>query len=136
MIAGELCTRKIVIVSQEATALEAAKLMLEHKVGCVVVVEKKKRENVPVGIVTEQDMVLKIVAGDARAGAIGITAVMSEKLMTAREDESVLDVLQHMHTKGIRHMPIVNAQRELIGILASEDVLALLAREGGDFLHN
>ena len=135
MIARELCTRKIVMVATEASALEAAKLMLEHKVGCVVVVEKKRRENVPVGIVTEQDMVLKIVAGDARAGAIGVTAVMSEKLLTAREDKSVLDVLQQMHTKRIRHMPIVNAQGELIGILAAEDVLALLAREGGDFLH-
>ena len=135
MIARELCTRKIVMVAQEATALEAAQLMLEHKVGCVVVTEKKNRENVPVGIVTEQDMVLKIVAGDARAGAIGITAVMSEKLLTAREDENVLDVLQQMHTKRIRHMPIVNDQGELIGILASEDVLAFLARDGEVFFH-
>jgi len=135
MIAGELCTRKIVMVAQEATALEAAKLMLEHKVGCVVVVEKKMRGNVPIGIVTERDLVLKIVAGDARAGAIGITAVMSEKLMTAREDESVFDVLQRMHTKSIRHMPVMNAQEELIGILAADDVLAFFAKEGGDFLH-
>lgn len=135
MIAGELCTRKFVMVAQEATVLEAAKLMLTHKVGCVVVVKKKMRENVPVGIVTERDMVLKIVAGDARAGAIGITAVMSEKMMTVKEDERALDVLQQMHMKRIRHMPVVNAQGELIGILAAEDVLAFFAKEGGDFLH-
>ena len=123
------------MVAQETTALDAAKLMLEHKVGCVVVVEKKKARNVPVGIVTEQDLVLKIVAGDARAGAIRITAVMSDKLMTAAAHENVSDVLQKMYAKGIRHMPVINAEGEIIGILASEDVLAFLVKEREHFFH-
>ena len=129
MNAGELCNREVVIVNRDQTILDAAKLMREYHVGDVVVVEKQKEANVPVGILTDRDIVIKILAQDLDAGKVQIGDTMSFDLLTALEDDEILETVKRMRGRGVRRIPVVNAQGGLEGIIAVDDLVDLLAEQ-------
>lgn len=131
MNVGEFCSREVVIASEEATIVEIAQLMRKHHVGDVVIVDRSKSPPVPIGIVTDRDIVVELVAAEVPLGAVSVGDVMSYDLATAREDEAVWDALQRMRTRGVRRLPVVNAQGGLEGILALDDLLELLSEELG-----
>ncbi|HER62893.1 MAG TPA: CBS domain-containing protein, partial [Desulfobacteraceae bacterium] len=83
----------------------------------------------PVGILTDRDIVVELLATEVPLDAVSVGDVMTFTLVTAREQDSIWDTLQSMRTKGIRRVPVVNDQGGLEGILSVDDLLELLAEE-------
>jgi CBS domain-containing protein len=129
MPVGEICNREVVIVQAGKSALEAAQLMRQHHVGDVVVVEERGGFRVPVGIVTDRDLVVEIVAPGLDPSAITVGDIMAPELATVTENIGVFEAIQYMRTKGVRRLPVVDGNGGLIGILAVDDLLELLADE-------
>lgn len=132
MSVGEICNRDVVITDRTTTIMEAAQLMRQYHVGNVVVVEDKGDQNVPVGILTDRDIVLEVLAKTVALDTVTVGDVMSSDLITAREQDGVWETIKLMRSRGIRRLPVVNDQGGLEGILAVDDLLELLAEEIAD----
>lgn len=132
MIVGELCIREVVIIHGRDTIRDAAKLMRSHHVGNVVAVESRNGENIPIGILTDRDIVLGLLATDVDIDAVTVGDVMSSELLCVREDEDVFTALKRMRQHGVRRMVVVNERDSLEGILAVDDLIALLSEQLGD----
>lgn len=129
MRVGEFCSREVVIVDREETIVEAARLMREKHVGDVVVVEERAGERFPVGIMTDRDIVVQLVAAGIALDAVSIGDAMSFELATAREEDGLLDTIRRMQSKGVRRLPVVDGRGVLVGILSVDDVLELISEQ-------
>lgn len=130
---GEICNRDVVAVTRETTAAAAAQLMRQHHIGALVVCEQMNgKHRMPVGIVTDRDIVVEVVAPELRADTITVGDIMREELVTMRESEGVVPTLEVMRFKGVRRLPIVGADGQLVGIVSVDDLLGVLAEELGD----
>ena len=128
MNAGDLCNRDVVTIEASASVVEAARLMREHHVGDLVVIEERQDAPVPVGILTDRDIVVSLIARDVPdLHTLRVFDVLAEEVVTAREDESLADVVKRMRTHGIRRIPVVDEDGVLAGIIAFDDVVDLLA---------
>jgi len=128
---GEICTRNVTIAFRATTLNGAAKLMRENHVGSLVVVDEVAGLRIVVGILTDRDIVTAVVASDLDPGALRVEDVMSTDLVTAREDDSLIDLVRTMRRKGVRRIPVVGGQGELVGVVTLDDVLDILAQELG-----
>lgn len=129
MTIGEICNRETVFATKNSSILEAAQLMREHHVGDLVVVEESSGKRIPIGIVTDRDLVLEILAKDVDDKSVTVGDIMSSDLVTARENDGLYETLQRMRAKGARRMPVVDAKGVLAGIVTADDLLDLLADE-------
>jgi len=129
MPVSEICNREVVIVQREDTVHEAAKLMRQHHVGDVVVVEERKGVRVPVGIITDRDLVVEIMAPDLMQMVITVGDIMGEKLATVKDSMGVYESIQYMRAEGVRRLPVVDGRGGIVGILTLDDLLELLAEE-------
>ena len=127
MTIGELCNREVVVVNKGENALEAARLMRQYHVGDVVVVEDKDDRKVPAGILTDRDIVIELVAEQVAPESVTVEDVMSDQLLTINESDELLDTLEKMRASGVRRVPVVGKEGELVGILTLDDVLDILA---------
>ncbi len=134
MSAGEYCNREVVVVLKSEPVSEAISLMRSHHVGDVVVVETTATGTKPVGILTDRDIVLEILAEGVDLGAVSIGDVMSYELVTVTEDTKLIDTIKLMRDKGVRRIPVVNQQGELEGLLSVDDILELLAEQLTDIV--
>lgn len=75
---GEICNREVVIVRKEDSILEAAKLMREYHVGDVVVVDDREGRVIPLGILTDRDIVVELIAKEVPLDSVSVQDVMSE----------------------------------------------------------
>jgi CBS domain-containing protein len=129
MAVGEICNREVVIAEKALSVVDAAQLMRKHHVGDLVVVEEKDGRKHPVGIVTDRDIVVEVVAAGVNPDALKVGDIMGPEVATVREGEGLFEALRHMRDKGVRRMPVVDRDGGLVGILALDDLLSLLAEE-------
>lgn len=129
MSVKEFCNREVVITHCETSIIEAAKLMRQYHVGDIVVIDSETELPVPVGILTDRDIVIELIAREVPFDAVTVGDVMSRELMVARECDSIWATLQRMRARGVRRVPVVNDRGGLEGILTVDDVLELLADE-------
>ena len=129
MAIGEICNRKVVFAQRETTVLEAARLMREHHVGDLVVVDESGDKRVPVGIVTDRDVVLEIVCMELDASVLTAGDIMGLELATVRDNEGVFETMRYMRSKGVRRIPVVDAHGGLVGIVTLDDLVEILAEE-------
>ncbi|KPK29321.1 MAG: histidine kinase [Nitrospira bacterium SG8_35_1] len=129
MTVGKFCNREVIIADKNSSIAEIAKLMRKHHVGDVVLVNDKGGRATPIGILTDRDIVIELIACDVPLDSVSAGDVMSYELVTAREEDSIWDTLHRMRAKGIRRVPVVNDKDELEGILSADDLLELFAEE-------
>jgi CBS domain-containing protein len=129
---AEICTGHVVVASRETPLTEAAKLMRRFHVGDVIVIEEKKGRQVPVGIVTDRDIVVEVLAEGLECGGLTVGDVMSSDLITVRDSEGIIETVRLMRSKGTRRVPVVNAEGALVGIVSVDDLIQRLAGELGD----
>lgn len=110
MTTGKFCTRDTVVTRKDATIVEVARLMREHHVGDVVIVSEEDGERVPIGIITDRDLVVEILAQNLSPDDVAVGDIMSFELVTAREEDSLWDSIQQMRVKGVRRIPVVNGR--------------------------
>lgn len=126
---SEICNREVVVVRRDDTVLDAAKLMRQHHVGDVLVVEERNGAKVPVGIVTDRDLVVEIMAPELDHLVITVGDIMAPELATVKENTGVFEAIQYMRGTGVRRLPVVNDSGGLVGILTLDDLLELLSEE-------
>lgn len=131
MTIGAICNREVITVQRDATVLHAATLMRQYHVGDVVVIENRKDITVPVGIVTDRDVVVEVVATELDCNVFTVGDIMVTSLAVVKEDAGVLEAIQLMTSKGVRRLPVVDDNGGLIGIVTLDDLLLLLAKEFG-----
>ena len=126
---GEFCNREVVFATRETSIPEAAQLMRQYHVGDLVVVDEVNGKRVPAGIVTDRDIVIQIIAPSLDIDDFSVGDIMSPQLVSVQEKDGIFETIRLMRTKGIRRIPVVDAQDGLIGIVAADDILDLLAEE-------
>ncbi|MGE4542604.1 MAG: CBS domain-containing protein [Pedobacter sp.] len=134
MQVGEACNRDVVISDRNDLISDAAKLMRHHHVGDVVVVEERDGNYFPVGILTDRDLVVEILANEVAPETLLVGDVMTYDLVVAKEDESLPEAIKRMRDKGIRRMPVVTNDGVLAGIITLDDLLDLMAEQLADLV--
>lgn len=129
---GEVCNREVVIVAPSASVAEAAGLMRRHHVGDLVVVEERGGRRVPVGMLTDRDIVVEVVARGRAPAEVAVADVMARDPVTATVDEGLWDVVKHMRRRGVRRVPVVGPDGALEGLATADDLLELLGEEVWD----
>lgn len=132
MSIGEICNREVIVIEKEGSISEVVRLMRDHHVGDVVVVETRNGLRYPVGILTDRDIVVEILAKNIGLDDVGIVDVMSYELAVSGEEDDVIDTVKRMRAKGVRRMPVVNRQGVLIGIVTVDDLIDLIAEQVKD----
>jgi CBS domain-containing protein len=132
MTIGEVCTRKVVIASRDTPIYEAARMMREYHAGDLVVTEEFGDKRTPVGIVTDRDIVIEILAEGFSPEGLTVDEIMADHVVTVGEHDSVFEAIRSMRAAGVRRAPIVDAGGALIGIVSLDDLLELIAEELGD----
>ena len=134
MSIGEYCNRELVIVSRTESVKEAIDLMRSHHVGDVIVVDRQGDLVLPIGILTDRDIVLEILAEGVDLNTINIGDVMNYELVTVAEQSNLIDTIKIMQAKGVRRMPVVDNQGGLVGIITADDILELVAEQLQDIV--
>nr|WP_297355756.1 CBS domain-containing protein [uncultured Caldimonas sp.] len=129
LTAGAVCSRKVETTFRQVVVSEAARQMRDRHVGCLVVVEESEAGLVPIGLLTDRDIVTGIVAKEVDPGLLRVGDVVSDTLFTVREEDSVLDVLGAMRRRGVRRLPVTTPRGTLVGIVTLDDVLGVVADE-------
>lgn len=129
MTAGDLCNRIVTIAEPGLSVVDAARLMREHHVGCLVVTEGPRDARKVVGMLTDRDIVTAIVAKGVDPARLVVEDVMTSAVVTFGEDDTVMDLLDMMRTKGIRRVPVTTVQGMLVGLMALDDLLEIVAEQ-------
>lgn len=117
-------TEKVICAPADASVSSVAQQMRAHRVGCVVIVSGKR----PVGIVTDRDLALRIVA-ESLPGSTPVSEVMSPDPVTADQGAGIETILRALRNAGTRRLPLVNKQGDVVAIITHDDLVQLLARE-------
>ena len=128
MTIGKICNREVITVQRDATVLHAAVLMRQYHVGDVVVIENRKNKTVPIGIVTDRDIVVELVATELDCKVITVGDIIT-KLIVVKDSAGVFEAIQLMVNKGVRRLPVVDDDGGLVGIITLDDLLLLLSKE-------
>ena len=124
----DFATATVVVAEPDTTALIAAQLMRKHHVGALVVVDAQEKSR-PVGIVTDRDLVLALMAEGLDADVFTVGDIMSAQLVLASPDMDAMDAVQLMRNQRLRRLVLVDDVGRLVGIVTMEDILELLTRE-------
>ena len=130
MSVGDICTRVVFTISEEATVVEAARMMRTHQLGTLVVTVDRPGGEEPVGIITDRDIAVKAVAtSPERLEQLLVGDLVFQEMVTVEEDASIWQVLQRMRNRGIRRMPVIDNAGFLMGIVTLDDVLLRISEE-------
>ena len=129
----DFATSVVAVVEPETAALLVAQLMRQHHVGALVVVEAGEK-NKPVGIVTDRDLVLELMAEGLDPAVFTAGDIMSIDLVLARPEMDAMDAVRLMKKHRLRRLVIADEAGQLVGIVTMEDVLSLLTRELADLV--
>jgi CBS domain-containing protein len=124
---GKICTKPVVTASAEMTLDQAARAMRSKNVGALVVVNARR----PVGMLTDRDVMVEVVAKGMDPATVRVGDVMSKTPITIREDLGILDAAKAFAKTGVRRLPVVTKSGVLVGLIAVDDVIMLLGNEMG-----
>lgn len=126
MRVGEFCNREVVMVNGDESVKVAAELMRSYHVGDVVLVEESHGKRVPIGIITDRDLVVEVMVPELNPEELAAQDIVTRSLLKVHEDDSLLDALDLMQEKGVRRLPVVDANNVLVGIITIDDITDLL----------
>ena len=131
MDTGQLCSRKPITVRGSDDLTRAAQLMREKHIGYLVVVDSEAAAQSPrpVGVLTDRDIVIAVVAREADPRELKVGDIMAQPPVTVGVSEPVEKALREMRRIGVRRLPVVGKRGELVGILSLDDVLEVLAMD-------
>jgi len=126
---GEICTREVVYCGRSAGVREIAQLMRNHHVGDLVVAEWHDGRLQPLGMVTDRELVVKVLAEGVDPERLTAGDLMTRRVVTAIENEHVHAAIERMRAEGVRRLPVVGTDGGLVGVLSADDVGEFLAEE-------
>jgi len=134
MAVGRVCNRDVVIVREEESLRDAARLMRTRHVGALIVVEEAEGSRIPIGIVTDRDIVLALLQRESDLENLSVADAMSREALRLIETEDVSDAIDRMRTKAVRRAPVVDAAGSLIGVVSIDDLLDVLVDQLADLV--
>lgn len=126
------CNPDVVFITPKDSIQEAVELMRYRHVGALVVVEQHPEGNIPVGMLTDRDIVIEILAEGVPIDSVTVGDIMSSELKTVAEDEEVAEVIRLMCRLGVRRLPVVDARNTLRGLITLDDLIRLEAEKIAD----
>ena len=133
MLLKDVCTLEVVCCGTQTRAVEAAQLMRHKHVGDVVVVDDPD-ERVPLGVVTDRDLVVDVLGNGLDPATTTLASIMHKPVVIANEDEDTATVIERMRTHGVRRVPVVNRHGTAVGIITLNDLLRVFVNEADALL--
>lgn len=127
----DFATSIVAVVEPETSALVVAKIMRQHHVGALVVVDAQEKTR-PIGIVTDRDLVLELMAEGLDPAVFTAGDIMTVDLITATPKMDAMEAVQLMKKHRLRRLVLADEAGRLVGIITMEDILELLTRELAD----
>jgi CBS domain-containing protein len=121
MKVGDHCKRSVVTIGPKSDVYEAARVMRDQHVGFLVVAQQKGGSQIPVGVLTDRDLVVQVLGAGVDASALTVEDVMTRKPVLASDNDDVSELIHGMRTAGVRRAPVVDAGGRLVGIIALDD---------------
>lgn len=131
MPVSSVCNYNVATIRRDADVVEAAERMRSQHVGDLIVVEERAGGRVPVGIITDRDIVVAVVAKRAPPATVTVGDAMSVALLTVNKDNGIEHALREMRRAGVRRAPVVDESDLLVGVLSIDDVIDHLAVQLG-----
>jgi CBS domain-containing protein len=122
----DYCRMDVITASPYTSVSDIAELMSDSNVGCVVITGDDLR---PVGIVTDRDIVVRVVAIGKDPKKTEINDVMTRDPVVVEDGTGLFDAMQFFRDEGIRRLPIVDGDGKLAGIISTDDVIRLIGQE-------
>ncbi len=117
----EVMKRNVITASPDETVLEAVKKMKKEDVGSVIVV----KDNKPIGIMTREDVTIKVAAENKLASDVLVKEIMNQPLVTCSEEEDIMNVAMIMNKYGYERLPVVDEKNNLKGIISVREILGI-----------
>lgn len=133
MSVGELCCRNVVTISAQASIADATALMRHHHVGYVVVVNTIGGHSLPLGVITDRDILIEVMSQevpDTLQPAIGELVTREPVCIAAHR--SLFDAIDTMRKNAVRRLPVVDSEGALVGIVSVDDILRILSQALSD----
>ena len=124
----DIASAMVAVVEPDTTAFVSAQLMRKHHVGALVVVDTAEKSR-PVGVLTDRDLVLSLMAEGLDPELFTVGDIMSVAPIVARPEMDAMDAVELMRSNQLRRLVIADEAGRLVGIVTMEDILAFLARE-------
>ncbi len=121
MLVKDVMTSQVVTVTWDESVSKIAQLLSEHEIGCVIVTTADGK---PIGIITETDIVKRVVAKDIKPSKIKAKEIMSAPVITIEADQTLTDAARRMNQNNIRRLAVMY-KGNLAGIISSKDILAV-----------
>lgn len=121
---GDLMTKKVVVIPLGMLVSDVAKSMKKHDIGSIIVVQQKGGKHAK-GIITERDIVHKLIAKGKDPFKAKVDDIMSRPLRVVRPSTSLEDAAKALKDNKIKRLPVVNESNELVGILSEGDIMRI-----------
>lgn len=124
-----ICNHNVATIGKNQGVVDAAALMREEHVGDLIVVDTRAGAQIPVGILTDRDIVVGVIAKRVAPDAVTVADAMTRNLLTVRDDASIEFALREMRRYGVRRAPVVRANGDLVGAIAVDDIIEHIAKQ-------
>lgn len=132
MSVSSICNHNVATIGRTEGIVDAAVRMREQHIGDLIVVEERRGRTVPVGIITDRDIVVGIVAKGARLDDVTVGDAMSNELLTVNENSEVAFALREMRRVGVRRAPVVDDGGGLVAVVSIDDAIDHVADQLND----
>lgn len=122
MLVRDVMSSPVITIEEDAPVNKAAELMEKHGLGCIIVTNK---EGKPLGIITERDLVARVLAKNVKPDSLQAKEVMTSPLITIEPHETINEAARRMSRLNIRRLGVVY-KGQLIGLISSKDILAVM----------
>ena len=126
MKVGQHCKHRVVCIDSAADIVEAARMMRDEHVGFLIVYAQGDDIRKPIGVLTDRDIVLEIVAKEVDPHQVTVKDAMTRQPLIANDSDELGEALQAMRMAGIRRVPVVDTRGALTGIFALDDWVELV----------
>jgi CBS domain-containing protein len=122
MVVKDIMSSPVVTLAENATSNKVATLMDENDLGCVIVTNKAGK---PIGIITERDLVIRVLAKNLMPDAVNAKEIMTSPLVTIQPDATISEAARRMSRLDIRRLGVVY-KGNLVGLISSKDILGVM----------
>ncbi|MFH1222320.1 MAG: CBS domain-containing protein [Candidatus Micrarchaeota archaeon] len=121
---GDIMTKKVIIIPYGSDISELAKLMKRYGIGSVIVVEDEKSKKAR-GIITERDIIQKVLAKKKNPYETKVEEIMSKPLRVIKAETPLEEAARAMRDNKIKRLPVLNEYNELVGIISEGDIMKI-----------